>query len=75
MPDRKPRRMIGRPRTPRPAKGPWQWGAPEMAAGCLGWLVLVVIEIAAALALLYLLVEFALPLVIDVVLDAVEQRE
>lgn len=75
MPDRKPRRMIGRPRDPRPAKGPWQWGAPELAAGCVGWLALVAIEVLAVFALVYLAVEYALPWVIDAVMDTVEQRE
>lgn len=75
MPDPKPRRMIGTPRAPRQAKAPWQWGVIEMAGGCLGVLVLAAIEIAAVLALVYLAVEYALPWVIDVVMDAVEQRD
>lgn len=71
MPDRKPRRMVGVPRPPRMSKPAWQWGI----AGGLLWLVLVAIETVAFLALLYLLVEFALPVAVDAVMDAVEQRE
>ena len=75
MPDRKPRRMVGVPRPPRMSKPAWQWGISELVAGGLLWLVLVAIEIVAFLALLYLLVEFALPVAVDAVMDAVEQRD
>jgi len=72
MPERKPRRMIGVPRAPRLSRDP---GAGMLAAGCLGWVVLVIIEIAAFLLLGYLIIEHLLPWVIDVVMDAVEQRD
>jgi cobalamin biosynthesis protein CobD/CbiB len=75
MLDPKPRRMIGVPRAPRLSKPAWQWGGAEMVVGCLLWLVLVVIEIAAVLAVVYLAIEYALPWIVDVVMDAVEQRE
>lgn len=75
MPERKPRRMIGTPRAPRPAKGDWQWGLGDLAIGCLPVLVIALIEIAAALTLIWLAIEYALPWVIDVVIDAVEQRD
>lgn len=75
MPDPKSHRMIGRPRAPRLSKPPWQWGAAELAAGGLLWLVLVLIEIAAALAVLYVAIEYVLPWIVDAVMDAVEQRE
>lgn len=72
MPDRKPRRMIGRPRVPKPSPDP---GAGMLALGCLGWVLLVMVEIAAVLLLGYFVIEWLLPWVIDVVMDAVEQRE
>lgn len=76
MPDRKPRRMIGVPRAPRPSRDPGDGpGAGLLAAGCVGWLALVAIEALAVFALVYLAVEYALPWVIDVVMDAVEQRD
>lgn len=75
MPDPKPRRMIGRPRAPRMSKPPWQWGLPELMAGGLLWLVLVLIEIAAVLVLLHVAIEYVLPWIVDAVMDAVEQRE
>jgi cobalamin biosynthesis protein CobD/CbiB len=67
--------MVGVPRAPRLSKPAWQWGAAELVAGGLLWLALVVIEIAAVLAVVYLAIEYALPWVVDVVMDAVEQRE
>jgi cobalamin biosynthesis protein CobD/CbiB len=67
--------MVGVPRPPRMSKPPWQWGAAELVAGGLLWLVLVLIEIAAVLALIYVAIEYALPWVVDAVMDAVEQRE
>ncbi len=75
MLDRKPRRMIGVPRAPKMSKPPWQWGATEMGAGCLLWAVLVLIEIAAFAVVVWLAVEFVLPLLVDIVMDAVEQRD
>lgn len=72
MPDRKPRRMIGAPRAPRP---PRDAGLAVLAAGCLGWVALVIVEIAAVLLLGYAIIEWLLPWVIDVVMDAVEQRD
>lgn len=72
MPDRKPRRMIGRPRAPHP---PRDAGIGMLAGGCLGLVVLVIVEIAAVLLLGYVVIEWLLPWVIDVVMDAVEQRD
>lgn len=72
MPDRKPRRMIGVPRAPKPSRDP---GAGLLAAGCVGWLALVAIEALVVFALVYLAVEYALPWVIDSVMDTVEQRD
>lgn len=74
MPDPKPRRMVGRPRVP----------ATPARRGDLTFRVLfavfkVAVQItlmtAVGLVLVWALVEHALPTLVDVILDAVEQRE
>lgn len=75
MPDRKPRRMIGRPRAPQMSKPPWQWGAAEFAVGCVGWLLMVALYVLCLVVMVWAVVEYVLPWIIDVVMDAVEQRD
>lgn len=72
MLDRKPRRTIGRPRL---SKAPWQWGAAEMIAGALLWLVLALVQLACLAAIVWAVVEWGIPWVVDVVMSAVEQRD
>lgn len=82
MLDRKPRRTIGIPRPPRLSKPPWRWraedmawGAAEMIAVALLWLVLALVQLACLAAIVWAVVEWGIPWVVDVVMSAVEQRD
>lgn len=74
MPDRQPRRMIGRPREPQPStrRGDLTF---QVLFAVFKLAVSITLMAACGLVLVYLLVEYALPVAVDVVLDAVEQRE
>lgn len=74
MPDRKPRRMIGRPRVP---EAPARRGDLTFRVLFAVFKVAVQITLMAAvgMVLVWALVEHVLPDVVDVILDAVEQRE